>query len=135
MNLFQQLAQCLHGLEVDLGARADWSRVRGEQQQLQAWLDDRPFLFTWTGDGVPQDSQRVERGDSGEQFDATRWHRLYPEIHRQWRLLELDRSFLKTARQPETRQQRLGQMAERLERLHGYCAGLTVTEGNGGEEA
>lgn len=46
---------------------------------------------------------------------------LHTEMGKQIRLLGMDLMFLQTARQPETRQQRLTQIGDRLRLLISYC--------------
>lgn len=51
------------------------------------------------------------------------------EMHKQLRLLSTDLMFLKTARQPATRRQRLDQMGDRFTTLSGYCTALIQASG------
>lgn len=46
------------------------------------------------------------------------------EMNRTLRLLGMDVAFLQTARQSVTRQQRQGQMGDRLQQLQQFCQGL-----------
>ncbi|MGA1264937.1 MAG: heterocyst frequency control protein PatD [Prochlorothrix sp.] len=55
---------------------------------------------------------------------AARFQSLQTEIAKQMRLLSLDAMFLKTARQPEKRLDRLAQMRQRLDLLEKYCEAI-----------
>ena len=50
----------------------------------------------------------------------SQWHSATTEIHRHMRLLAVEVSFIKAARQEHTRQQRLGQIEYRLGQLQGF---------------
>ena len=50
-----------------------------------------------------------------------RWQSVQTEINRAVRLLQNDIIFLRSARQPATRQTRLKTLCDRLEQLIGYC--------------
>jgi len=47
------------------------------------------------------------------------------EINRHLRLLSVDATFLQAARQPQTRQQRIGRIRERIQQLLGFVQALT----------
>lgn len=53
---------------------------------------------------------------------------LLVEINKQMRLLSMDALFLQTARQPQTLQQRIGQMHDRLNLLTKYCEGILAID-------
>jgi len=59
---------------------------------------------------------------------ALRLQSIQTEISKQLRLLAMDTMFLKTARQPETSQQRRQQMGDRLDLLLRYCEAILATE-------
>ncbi|MGF1487517.1 MAG: heterocyst frequency control protein PatD [Prochloraceae cyanobacterium] len=52
---------------------------------------------------------------------ASRWLSVQTEINRAIRLLQNDIIFLRSARQPATRQKRLKTVCDRIEQLIGYC--------------
>ncbi len=59
-----------------------------------------------------------------EEIDPSLEHRvrsLHVELDKQLRLLNTDTTFLQAAKQPETVQQRLGQVRDRLTTMIGYC--------------
>jgi hypothetical protein len=59
-----------------------------------------------------------------EEIDPTlesRVRSLHVELDKQLRLLNMDATFLQTAKQAETIQQRLGQVRDRLTTMIGYC--------------
>lgn len=58
------------------------------------------------------------------QSDEYRIHSVLVEINKQMRLLNLDATFLQTARQPETIQTRSGQLRDRLKLLLNYCEAI-----------
>ena len=51
---------------------------------------------------------------------SSQWHAAITEIHRHMRLLAVEVSFAQTAQQGHIRQQRLGQIEQRLEQLQGF---------------
>ncbi len=59
---------------------------------------------------------------------ALRLQSIQTEISKQLRLLAMDTMFLKTARQPETSQQRRQQIGDRLDLLLRYCEAILATE-------
>lgn len=59
---------------------------------------------------------------------ALRIQSIQTEISKQLRLLAMDTMFLKTARQPETNQQRRQQMGDRLDLLERYCEAILATD-------
>lgn len=64
---------------------------------------------------------------TGQELDpaiATRWQSLQTEMHRELRLLNTDILFLASARQAETRSQRLTAVRDRLQRIIGYCTAI-----------
>ena len=58
-----------------------------------------------------------------------RWQSVQTEINRAVRLLQNDIIFLRSARQPATRQTRLKTLCDRLEQLIGYCQVLLQATG------
>lgn len=60
---------------------------------------------------------------------ALRLQSIQTEISKQLRLLAMDTMFLKTARQPETNQQRRQQIGDRLNLLERYCEAILATDG------
>ena len=68
--------------------------------------------------------QQKIAGLTGEELApeiATRWQSLQTELYRELRLLETDILFWASARQLETREQRLLLVSDRLKRVIGYC--------------
>jgi hypothetical protein len=63
------------------------------------------------------------------QSDVYRIHSVLVEINKQMRLLGMDAMFLKTARQPETVQGRVGQIRDRVTLLMNYCTVLLESDG------
>ncbi len=59
---------------------------------------------------------------------ALRLQSIQTEISKQLRLLAMDTMFLKTARQPETSQQRRQQIGDRLDLLLRYCEAILATD-------
>ena len=59
---------------------------------------------------------------------SLRLQSIQTEISKQLRLLAMDTMFLKTARQPETSQQRRQQIGDRLDLLLRYCEAILATE-------
>lgn len=53
---------------------------------------------------------------------------LLVEINKQMRLLGMDLLFLQTAKQPETVQQRISQLHDRLDLLTKYCEGILAID-------
>ncbi|MCU0548300.1 MAG: heterocyst frequency control protein PatD [Leptolyngbya sp. Prado105] len=62
------------------------------------------------------------------QSDDYRIHSVLVEINKQMRLLGMDSLFLKTARQSETMQGRVGQIRDRIALLMNYCAVLLESD-------
>ncbi|MEM7795650.1 MAG: heterocyst frequency control protein PatD [Cyanobacteria bacterium P01_C01_bin.118] len=54
----------------------------------------------------------------------SQWHAAITEMHRHMRLLSLEISFAKAARQGDTQQQRLAQIEQRLQELRGFTQAL-----------
>jgi hypothetical protein len=59
---------------------------------------------------------------------ASRWRSLATEMHRSFKLLEMDMMFLRSAKQSTTQQQRLKSIDDRLSQIIGYCQ-VMLTEG------
>lgn len=55
---------------------------------------------------------------------APQWQSVQTEIHRAFRLLEMDVMFLQTSRKAATSQARKTTMRDRLEKMMGYCQAL-----------
>jgi hypothetical protein len=62
------------------------------------------------------------------QSDEYRIHSVLVEINKQMRLLGMDAMFLKTARQRETVQGRVGQIRDRIPLLMNYCTVLLESD-------
>lgn len=67
---------------------------------------------------LPLDSQTLS-DDTG-----SRLHALQVEMNKQLRLIGTDALFLRAAKQPDTVQQRLRQIGDRLQLLKRYCDGV-----------
>jgi hypothetical protein len=59
--------------------------------------------------------------DENDPILESRVRSLHVELDKQLRLLKMDATFLQTAKQAETIQQRLGQVRDRLTTMIGYC--------------
>jgi hypothetical protein len=62
------------------------------------------------------------------QSDRYRIHSILVEINKQMRLLGMDAMFLKTARQTETIEARVGQIRDRVSLLMNYCTVLLESD-------
>ena len=63
-----------------------------------------------------------------ETADQSRLHAYRTEMNKQMRLLGMDVTFLKAARQPATTQQRQAQIRDRIARLIDYCKAVLGEE-------
>lgn len=104
---FEQIHQDLQGLQAiatqpEFDGTALQRQFQQAQQQFQAELS---------------------RAASQEAADPPQLAAIHTEMNRLMRLLSMDVMGLRTARNPETRQQRLQQLGDRLHRLLEFCDG------------
>lgn len=87
-------------------------------------FDRQIFAQTW------QSLQKIFSEEiQSIQSDVYRIHSILVEINKQMRLLGMDAMFLKTARQRETVQGRVGQIRDRVTLLMNYCTVLLESDG------
>jgi len=63
-------------------------------------------------------------GFAGDANLAQQIQTIHTELNKQIRLLSVELTFLQSARQPATRQQRLAQVHDRLDQIQSYCTVL-----------
>lgn len=123
------------------GDRDHWSgNVACYEQQATGDADPPPHL--WVGrssvgavtEAVAAMTQQFQQGVlklnavAMDEAIALRIQSIQTEISKQLRLLSMDTMFLKTARQPETSQQRRQQMADRIDLLLRYCEAILTLD-------
>ncbi|MGD1701311.1 heterocyst frequency control protein PatD [Dapis sp. BLCC M229] len=105
---YQKLSQLLNQLQENVLER-ELAKILATNQEVQQ-------LF---------ETQIINLDNSGlDQPIASQVQSYLTEIHKQFRLLNVDVSFLQASRNPQTTQTRLANMSDRLETLKGYCLSI-----------
>lgn len=107
---YQTFFNLLKQLEEMLNAEADYEELKAGFSQLQQQFQQE--IMALTGEDL-----------TGEIF--SQWQSSQTEIHRTMRLLQTDMMFLQTSRNPETSQQRLATVRDRVEKLIQFTTSFT----------
>ena len=107
---YQTFFNLLKQLEEMLNAEADYEELKAGFSKLQQQFQQE--IMALTGEDL-----------TGEIF--SQWQSSQTEIHRTMRLLQTDMMFLQTSRNPETSQQRLATVRDRVEKLIQFTTSFT----------
>ena len=102
---YQKLSQLLNQLQNNV-AEKELGKILATNQELQQLLEIQIISL---------DNSELDP------HIASQIQSYLTEIHKQFRLLNVDVSFLQASRNPQTTQRRLANMSDRLETLKGYC--------------
>ncbi|MCL2923734.1 MAG: heterocyst frequency control protein PatD [Trichodesmium sp. MAG_R04] len=105
---YQKLSQLLNQLQQNVTAR-ELEEILATNQEVQKWFETQIINL---------DNSELDQPIAYQlQFYVT-------EIHKQFKLLSLDISFLQASQNPQTKQARLANISYRLETLKGYCLSI-----------
>ena len=105
---YQKLSQLLNQLQQNVTAR-ELEEILATNQEVQKWFETQIINL---------DNSELDPPIAYQlQFYVT-------EIHKQFKLLSLDVSFLQASQNPQTKQARLANISYRLETLKGYCLSI-----------
>lgn len=107
---YQTFLDTLQQLQETLNTDSDYAKLKAGFSQLQQQFQQE--IMALTGEDL-----------TGELF--SQWQSSQTEIHRTMRLLQTDMMFLQTSRNPETSQQRLAKVRDRVEKLINFTASFT----------
>ncbi len=107
---YQTFLNTLKQLQETLNTDGDYAALKAGFSQLQQQFQQE--IMALTGEEL-----------TGELL--SQWQSSQTEIHRTMRLLQTDLMFLQTSRNPETSQQRLATVRDRVEKLIQFTASFT----------
>ncbi|NEQ34917.1 MAG: heterocyst frequency control protein PatD [Okeania sp. SIO3I5] len=102
---YQKLSQLLNQLQKNV-AEKELGKILAINQELQQLLEIQIISL---------DNSELDPSI------ASHIQSYLTEIHKQFRLLNVDVSFLQASRNPQTTQKRLANISDRLDTLKGYC--------------
>jgi len=105
---YQKLSQLLNQLQKNV-AEKDIGKILATNQEIQQFFEIQIINL---------DNSELEPPI------ASQIQSYVTEIHKQFRLLNVDVNFLQASRKSQTTQTRLANMSDRLETLKGYCLSI-----------
>ena len=106
---FLSLLTDLSNLIVNSQPETNFIKTKLKFEKLKQWFE--------------QNIARLDEADIAPAY-IPRWQAIQREINREFKLLTTDVLFLASARQDTTKNKRLKSIANRLDKLKGYCQGL-----------